>query len=912
MPVPSPASLGLAVTGTFPDHWKCTCPFHHDEVGSLAVYKDDGHFHCFGCQEHGSWEQLQRRLDPNQPSPTTELAEDLVRKLHDNLLAYPDHLGFLEAKRALSRETIARFQLGWSTHRSRFTIPIRDHEGRLVNIRCYDPEASSAAKKMISWAKGLGSARLWPQESLAYEELLLCEGELDALCAIQRGFHALTATAGAGTWKPEWNEAVRGKTVYLAQDNDDAGRKGNLRIAGALHQLCAVRLVQWPSDFPAKGDITDFFLTRDADDFRALLLDARDFATPAPAEPTEKAPLRVSLQQAALAANTGKRLAFSAMVAGKDMQPFQAPAKVAFACPMRCKAPGACKLAESGNLVLTFHATSPFLLNLISCSDTQQTTMLRAAASIPRTCRAVTLQRLEDLNIEEAFLIPDLDSSPYSPSTEEYVRRTAFYVGYGLRANRTYELVGFTGPEPKQQYTVHVLESAVPAQDNIEAFTLAPDIRERLTVFQGDPAEKWADIYRDHTLNVHRIVGRPELQIAFDLVFHSPLAFHFGGRLIRKGWVEGLVLGDSGQAKTVLAEALLAHYRLGERISGEHVSAAGLIGGLSQTARNSWILNWGKIPLNDRRALVIDECGDVKPEDLEKLSDMRSTGIVEIVKVRTERTWARTRLLFLSNPREGRILRSLEHGVEAIRGVFRKSEDIRRLDFAITVASGEVSATLINEPLPSPGPPRYSSDACHDLLLWAWSRTPDQVIFPPDTCVYLRTAAETMADWYSPHIPLVEPADQGLKLARLAAACAARFYSCDRSGEKVLVQPEHADFVVEWLRSQYNKPAMAYDSYSRAKKALDELSDSRYEQVREALRLAPDAHQYARLLLDTRAISRNTLMDLLDLDQAQARKLLGALHKLRLLTHSARGYVKTPAFIVALHRVLEEGESDDA
>mgnify|MGYP000344838483 CR=1 FL=1 len=39
----------------------CICPFHKDTKPSLAVYKDDMHFHCFGCGAHGTVFQLLAR-----------------------------------------------------------------------------------------------------------------------------------------------------------------------------------------------------------------------------------------------------------------------------------------------------------------------------------------------------------------------------------------------------------------------------------------------------------------------------------------------------------------------------------------------------------------------------------------------------------------------------------------------------------------------------------------------------------------------------------------------------------------------------------------------------------------------------------------------------------------------------------
>lgn len=50
------ASVGVALTamGT---RWKSVCPFHKEKDASFVVYPDGG-FHCFGCQAHGTVEDI--------------------------------------------------------------------------------------------------------------------------------------------------------------------------------------------------------------------------------------------------------------------------------------------------------------------------------------------------------------------------------------------------------------------------------------------------------------------------------------------------------------------------------------------------------------------------------------------------------------------------------------------------------------------------------------------------------------------------------------------------------------------------------------------------------------------------------------------------------------------------------------
>ncbi|GAH25727.1 unnamed protein product, partial [marine sediment metagenome] len=75
------------------------------------------------------------------------------------------------------------------------------------------------------------------------DELWLCEGELDTLCAISNGLPAVSVTGGAGSWKDDFTPLFKGKTVYIVYDCDEAGRKGSEKIASTLHGVACVKVI---------------------------------------------------------------------------------------------------------------------------------------------------------------------------------------------------------------------------------------------------------------------------------------------------------------------------------------------------------------------------------------------------------------------------------------------------------------------------------------------------------------------------------------------------------------------------------------------------------------------------------------------------------------------------------------------
>lgn len=170
-------------------------------------------------------------------------------------------LRFLRNKRGLSLDTLVRWELGWDGFR--VTIPIRGWHGEVVNARCYRPHATADTPKIISYRRGYGEARLWPPSSVwgqPDEPIVLCEGEMDTLVALQAGLRALTSTGGARSFAQGWVPWFASQRVWIAYDRDRAGAAGAARVADLLAGTAAeVRILRLP--VPRSGkDMTDLFL----------------------------------------------------------------------------------------------------------------------------------------------------------------------------------------------------------------------------------------------------------------------------------------------------------------------------------------------------------------------------------------------------------------------------------------------------------------------------------------------------------------------------------------------------------------------------------------------------------------------------------------------------------------------------
>jgi len=414
--------------------------------------------------------------------------------------------------------------------------------------------------------------------------------------------------------------------------------------------------------------------------------------------------------------------------------------------------------------------------------------------------------------------------------------------------------------------------------------------------------EKLDEIYNDLSHNVTFIYDRFDLLLAFDLSFHSVLSFSFQGKRIHKGWVEALIVSDTRCGKSESADKLVNHYKLGEICSAENTSFAGLVGGMQQVG-SRWHLSWGKIPINDRRLVIIDEVSGIDVETIGIMSGIRASGVAEIVKINTEKTHSRTRLVWLSNPRSAISVNSHNSGVDIVKKLIGKPEDIARFDFALIMAQEEIDSDVINAYTRDTVEHKYYSKACHKLVLWAWSRKENQIHIGEEATKTILEATKRLCAKYSSEFPLVTVSEMKIKLARLSTALAVRLFSTD-DGEIVLVTKDHVEYIASWLDKIYSKSCFSYDLWSIRSKNKDNINEA---SVKFALMGEP---QLRECFLDMGQIRITDMEEVMaGGTREKAKELLSLLLNYKALIKKHGYYVKTPAFIRLL-RNLEGGNTE--
>ena len=525
---------------------------------------------------------------------------------------------------------------------------------------------------------------------------------------------------------------------------------------------------------------------------------------------------------------------------------------------------------------------------------------------LPKTCK-LHVEVAEWQNLEQVTLIPALSNSKQADEGGYSVRR-GYYIGHGIESNNNYEITAIPTVHPRTKDSVLLIEKAVGTYDSVSQFKLTEeDIINLKQLFCDDPATIIKDVAKMMAHNHTHIYGRWDVHAAVDLVFHSIRDFTFADVQLPKGSMELLLFGDTRCGKGQIAEGLTRFYDLGQVISGENASFMGLCGG-AQKAGDNFQLSWGAIPINHGRLVVIDEFSGLDASVLGRLSRVRSEGIAEINKggINT-RTRANARLIWIANPNKGREVSSYANGVSAIMELVGTNEDVARFDLAVVVQKGEVDIETINQLHSSGITSKYTQEALRKVVLWAWSRRPEHIVFTRQATEYILQAANMLAALYSATIPLIQGENARFKVAKIAAAIAARCFATE-DGTFLRVTERHAALAVSLIQRFYSKPSMGYRQFSDIELGTKTLTDVHL--LDEFFKMWPEhiRRQLCDGLLQADKFGVREIQDWCDVDASVAKKFAGTFVRCQATRQLVGGlYIKKSAFITYLKRMKKDG-----
>lgn len=818
-------------------------------------------------------------------------------------------------------DVMYQLNIGYSSEHDRFVFPICDRKGRIVNCRMYRP---GCEPKMLWLEQGLSGNILWPHVGWRDKSVMLVEGEPDALSLRSFGFPAVTGTMGASLPVPD-GEWFRDRIVYILMDSDDKGQEAAQeacrRMSELAKELFVVKLPDW-NNRPHKADISDYLmhllsLNYEFDQIQRcitqLLVDAEKVEISNSF--IDEQAIDTLFSQAITGQHQNRRVKFTSRVTAKSSSRFFLPVAYQMMCPAEghsyCKR---CPMKDN------FHGSARFMydprrnesLKLIQTSEENQLKELCKIHGIPNQCPDIRMRVIQAADIEAVIVNSSIAEGEGEADiiSSERARREAYVIvpnGETLEENRDYTMEGLVYAHPKSQHGVFLIDKFTPHATIFDKFENSSHVVEQLSIFRPSENEsvfnKLVSVSKDMSDSVTMILGRTDLHLAYRTVWHSVLNFYFSGKLVTRGWLECLVLGDTRCGKSETFKRMAQYYGLGLLIDCKMQTSAGILGTVVQSASGEYYVVAGLLPQQDGRVVCFDEFTVPRNQGrsiIEELSSTRSDGIVRISKAAQGEFRARVRSIWLANPGTGKLIAQCsESGVELISRVINQPEDIARFDLALTVSQSDVNPQVINS-VKIPVPPTYTQVLGRTLLAWLYSRKPNQIVFTKDAESAVIDLAMRMHKRYDPSIPLVEIADQRTRIAKVAVSVAAQCFSTDALGDNLIVTEKHVEATEQLYAVWYDKPVMGYNVYSANHSVDQSLEDENEVMMLFTETVNPHGKRLAEELLRLDEFTERTLGTIVPIEGMFTRSLLQVLYKNRAIHLMHRGkkesYEKTPAF----------------
>lgn len=239
--------------------------------GHLYFNKNDGTYYCHKCNVKGNQVTLYKHFGQtyqqkdSQEKSGVKFTQKLVDKAHACL---PDNIRKYLNGRGVSDEVINKYKLGWFNYViSWICIPVRlqDQIEYSHFILRKDPfSKDDSFSKNLSFPKGKSQTCLFGELANENEDLIITEGIMDCLSLLSLGVKAIFSTGGAMTFKQEWitSELLKAKRIFVAYDNDEAGRNGSEKVLKMLKEAGYKNLflVNLPIEVGNKGDVNDYLV----------------------------------------------------------------------------------------------------------------------------------------------------------------------------------------------------------------------------------------------------------------------------------------------------------------------------------------------------------------------------------------------------------------------------------------------------------------------------------------------------------------------------------------------------------------------------------------------------------------------------------------------------------------------------
>jgi DNA primase len=270
---------GIDIEAEYGTDYIIFCPYHNNNrTPAGEVSKESGLFFCFGCQTTRSLVELIMHMTSrtyfetvrfiksketetdieavinkalHQIPDFVQYDELLIKRLNKQALDSPRAMTYFEGRR-LTRESVIKFDLGYSEKQDSVVIPMQSPDGMSIGF-----VARTIEGKEFKNTPGLPKSKILfnLHRVKASKIVYVVESSFDAIRLDQVGFPAV-ATLGANVSSSQIELLKRYFTgVVLVADNDEAGAIMSERLTEKMGNL--VTVISPDKKYKDIGDMTD-------------------------------------------------------------------------------------------------------------------------------------------------------------------------------------------------------------------------------------------------------------------------------------------------------------------------------------------------------------------------------------------------------------------------------------------------------------------------------------------------------------------------------------------------------------------------------------------------------------------------------------------------------------------------------
>lgn len=852
--------------------WETKKISYYEEIPSSSINLDMRVFHCFTCDKtYKEMEFAEAVLGKSKEDIMKEYVSKSVLKSASDNWKDIQHKALLENINVINKlydlkindETIANLNLGYMTNC--LAIPVFK-KGDLVNIVRYninkDPNVPKVRYNENTISGDLVPFDIWKED---YRPTIICEGEKDMIVARSHGFNAITLTGGSqSNIQTEYLSYFKDRDVYICYDNDDAGRKGSLKLYKDLNNHCKnLYNVDISKNCPGnKEDVTDFFVkyNKDSNDFQTMLeTDSKKLTEEDLKEVKSKHELPITKIE-----NNIRQSKFRKNL--KSILQIIATCTETYAIPEWAVFKPIDNDEDSSETTKAWYAknSNENFLELIEGKVTkaQITGIIASQLGLPQKWEKLYTCELGDLQTIYKVTVADQAREDDEKASEFIID---LYSREPLDIGSIYKITYNLYPHPKQGRKIIAVSKEVEIT-KYEFDITNDEYVESLSKFKtnGYIGEKINELYESARCHIAPYLNK-DLWFLMDLVFNSPLDITYN-KCIR-GALDVFVLGDTRTGKSETSRALRSLYDFGEVVPLKTSTVASLIGGTDDKLKKTKL---GVLPRFHKELVIMEEFSGAPVEFIKTLTEIRSSSMVKIYRVAGDvQAPCKVRLITISNPIND-CLATYPNGIEPIRELITAPEDIARYDAFIIIPQ----ITDLKNPYTIKIDENYKIESKHykNKSKWIKSLTAENVVIDETLCNYIFEKGVELNNIFESSFTVFS-SETDKKIARMASSLACML-CCTDDYKKVYVKKEHVDYVVSFIKKLYDNNVFRLREFANEEKSYKVVVE---KDTKELQNIYPKNVTFIDFLANVSKVNRNELQTVSGLNKDEFNKIFNLL-----------------------------------